>query len=157
MVHDAETLAQRRRQHPGARRRADQRKALQRKLQRLGVGAAIDDEVDLKVLHRGIEELFHDAAEPVNLIDEEHVAFFERREDADEILRLFERRPAGRPKVRAQLARDEPRERRLAEARRTVEQHVLERLAALLGRVDRDAQILDDALLSDVLVEGARA
>ena len=156
MVHDPEALAQRRRKHAGPRRRADQRKTAQRKLERLGVRAAIDDEIDLKVLHRRIEELFYDAPEPMNLIDEEHVAFFERRKDADEIFGLLERRPARRPKVRAQLARDESCQRRLAEPRRAVEQNVFERLAALLGGVDRDVQVLDDALLPDVLFEGSR-
>ncbi len=62
MVHDAEALAQRRGQHAGTRRRADEREALQRQLKRLRIRAAVDDEVDLKILHRGIEKLFDDAA-----------------------------------------------------------------------------------------------
>ena len=74
MVNDPEALAQRRREHPGARRRADQGEALQRQFERLRIGAAIDDEVDLKIFHRRIEKLFDDAPEPVNLVDEEHVA-----------------------------------------------------------------------------------
>ena len=131
-------------------------KRLQRQLQRLRVRAAIDDEVDLEIFHRRIEKLFDDAPEPVNLVDEQDVAVFERGEDADEILRLLERRAAGRPEVRAELARDQARERRLAESRRTVKQHVLERLAAPLRGVDRDAQVLDDAFLADVLFERAR-
>ena len=48
-------------------------------------------------------------------------------------------------------------ERRLAEAGRTVEQHVVERLAALQGGVHRDGERLLDALLADVLGEAARA
>ena len=92
----------------------------------------------------------------MNLVDEEDVALFERRQDADEILGLLQRRSAGRAKVRAELARDESGQRRLAEARRTVEQHVLERFAAPLGGVDRDAQIFDDPFLPDVFVERAR-
>ena len=52
--------------------------------------------------------------------------------------------------------RDHVRERRLAEARRAVQQHVIERLAALLRRGDRHLQVLADAVLADVLVEHAR-
>ena len=52
--------------------------------------------------------------------------------------------------------RDHVGERRLAEARRTVQQHVIERFAALLGGGDRDLQVLADAILADVLVERAR-
>ena len=54
VMDDAEALAQRRRQHAGARRRPDQRETLQRQLQRLGVRAAVDHEVDLKIFHRRI-------------------------------------------------------------------------------------------------------
>ena len=48
-------------------------------------------------------------------------------------------------------------ERRLAEPRRAVEQHVVERLAALLRGGDRDLEVLAHAILADVLVERARA
>ena len=40
---------------------------------------------------------------------------------------------------------------------RAMEQHVIERLAALLGGGDRDMQIFADAILPDVLVEHPRA
>ena len=49
------------------------------------------------------------------------------------------------------------RERRLAQAGRAVQQHVIERFAALARRRHRHAQILADPLLADVLVEHARA
>ena len=58
--------------------------------------------------------------------------------------------PAGR-------AGDQVRQRRLAQPGRTGEQHVFERFAAARGRVDRDAQVVDDLLLPDVVLEGARA
>ena len=47
-------------------------------------------------------------------------------------------------------------ERRLAEPGRPVEQHVIERLAALLRRGDRHLQVLAHAILADVLVERPR-
>ena len=58
MVDDAEAIAQRRREHAGTRRRAHEREPLERQLQRFGVGAAVDDEVDLEIFHRRIEVLF---------------------------------------------------------------------------------------------------
>ena len=54
-------------------------KRFKRQLERLRVRAAIDDEVDLEILHRRIEKLFDDAPEPMNLVDEKDVAVFERR------------------------------------------------------------------------------
>ena len=49
------------------------------------------------------------------------------------------------------------RERRLAEARRAVEQNVVERFAALLRRRDEHLEVLLDLLLPDVFPERARA
>ena len=65
--------------------------------------------------------------------------------------------PAVVRRFRAHLRRDDRRERRLAEPGRAVEQHVVERLAALEGGVHRDGERLLDALLSDVFGEPARA
>ncbi len=93
VVHQAEAVAQRRGEHPRARRRADEREAFERQLQRFRIRAAVDDEVDLEIFHRRIEILFDHRAEPVNLVDEQHVAGFEGGEDADQVLRFFERRP----------------------------------------------------------------
>ena len=57
----------------------------------------------------------------------------------------------------AERVGDEVRQRRLADAGRAREEHVVERLAALLRRRDEDLEVLDDLGLADVLVEAARA
>ena len=49
------------------------------------------------------------------------------------------------------------RERRLAEPWRSVQQHVVERFAALTRRGDRHLQVLAHAILADVVVQRARA
>src|SRR5439155_9657564 len=56
----------------------------------------------------------------------------------------------------AELLADDVREARLAEPRGPDEQDVVERLAALLGRRQRDAELLLHALLADEVVEAAR-
>ena len=53
----------------------------------------------------------------------------------------------------AELVADDERERRLAEPRRADEQDVVERLAARLGRLERDRELLLDALLADEVGE----
>ena len=78
-------------------------------------------------------------------------------EDADQVARLLDRRPGGGAHRHAHLVGDDVGERRLAEPGRAVQQHVIERLAALLRGRDRDLQVLADAILADVLVEQARA
>ena len=57
----------------------------------------------------------------------------------------------------AERVGDEMRQRRLADAGRAGEEHVVERLAAPLRRRDEDLEVLDDLGLADVLVEAARA
>ena len=56
----------------------------------------------------------------------------------------------------AELVGDDVGERRLAEPGRAVEQHVIERFAALLRRRNRDLEVLAHAVLADVFVERAR-
>ena len=64
--------------------------------------------------------------------------------------------PGDRDQPRVHLARHDVRERRLAEARRPREQHVVDRLAALLRGRQRDRELLAHDLLADELVELAR-
>ena len=156
-VRDAEARAQRRRQQPGPRRRADQREALEPHLHRPRARPLADDDVDLVVLERRIEDLLDRRRHPVDLVDEQHFVGREVGDDADQIARLLDRRARGRAHRHAHLVADDVGERRLAESRRAVQQHVIERLAALLRGGDRDLQVLADAILSDVLVEPARA
>ena len=59
--------------------------------------------------------------------------------------------------VHAELAGDDRGERRLAEARRAVEEDVIGRLSPRLGRLEEDVEVRLDLALADVLVERARA
>src|SRR5258708_10756863 len=59
--------------------------------------------------------------------------------------------------IDAKLARHDLRQRRLAEARGTDEQHVIERLAARFGGSDEDAEILARRFLAGEIGEELRA
>ena len=113
----------------------------------------------LAVLHRGIERLLDRAREPVDLVDEEDRAAVPGRSGTAAISAL--RSSAGpdglSTNATSELLGDDPRQRRLAEARRAGEQHVVERLAARGGGLDRDAQLGLQRLLADELVQPARA
>ena len=65
--------------------------------------------------------------------------------------------PAVRRRPGAHLARDDVRERRLAEAGRPGQQDVVERLAAAPRRREEDREVLADLGLADVLAEVLRA
>ena len=71
---NAEAVAQRRRQQPRPRRGADQRERRQVDLHRARRRPRADDEVELEILHRGIEDLLDRRVEAMDLVDEQHVA-----------------------------------------------------------------------------------
>ena len=155
-MHDAEARPKRRRQQPRPRRRADERERLQRHLHRSRARPLTDDDVELEVLHRRIEDLFDRRAHPVDFVDEEHLARLQVRQDRRQIAGPFEHRPRRRTHRHAKLVADHIGQRRLAEPGRTVEQHVIERLAALPRRGNRHVQVLAHAFLADVVVERPR-
>ncbi len=89
----------------------------------------------------------------MDLVDEENVVLLQVREDRGQIAGLLDYRPGRRLQVRAHLVRHDDAERGLSETGRAVEQHVIERLAALESGLDEDLQILGHLLLTDVLTE----
>src|SRR3972149_9418197 len=72
-----EPVPQGRSQQAGPRGRADQRETFQIKLDRPRRRTLADHDVDLIILHRWIKHFLDYVIEPVNLVDEEHVAFIE--------------------------------------------------------------------------------
>ena len=152
-----EAVAQRRRQQPLAGGRADQGEAGQVDAHRARRRAFADHQVERAVLHRRVEHFLDRRREAVDLVDEQDVAVLEVGQQRGEVARLGDDRAGGGAEADAHLARDDGGERRLAEARRAVEQHMVERLAAALGGADEHAQILARRLLADELVERARA
>ena len=155
-MHDAEARPQRRRQQPGARRGADQRELLQRHLDRSRARALPDHDVELVVLHRRIQHFLDRRRHPVDLVDEQHLLLAQARQNRREIARPLEHRARRRPHGHAELVSDHVRQRRLAEPRRAVQQHVIERLAPLARGRDRHLQIGADPLLADVVVQRPR-
>jgi hypothetical protein len=93
----------------------------------------------------------------VDLVDEQHVAGLEIREQRGEVARTLDRGPARRAQRRTELVGDRARERRLAEPGRSVEQDMVERLAARARRADEHGQVLAQAVLADHLGQRARA
>ena len=154
---DAEAIAQRRRQQARAGRRADQREFREIDLDRARRRPGADDEIELEILHRRIEDFLDRRIEAMDLVDEQNVARFEIGELGGEIAGLGDHRPGGRAEIDAEFARDDLRQRRLAEAGRPDEQHVIERFAARLGRFDEHFEILARRLLAGEIGEHLRA
>ena len=139
-----------------ARGGADQRELREIDLDRARRRSFADDEVELEILHGGIEDFLDRRIEPVDLVDEQHVALFEIGEQRREIAGLGDHRAGRGAEIDAEFARHDLRQRGLAEPGRADEQHMVERLVARARGLDEDAQIGARLLLADELAEPLR-
>ena len=153
---DAEAVAQRRRQQAEARRGADQRELGEVDAHRARRRTLADDEVELIVLQRRIEDFLDRRAQAMDLVDEEDVAVFEVGEQRREIAGLGDDRTGGGAEADAQLLRHDLGKRRFAETGWTGKQHVVEGFAAIARRLDENAEVGARLLLADELGERLR-
>ena len=112
-----------------------------------------DDEVELEILHGRIEDLLHRRIQAMDLVDEQHVAGLQIGQQRRQIAGARDHGAGGGAEADAQLAGDDLGERRLAEARRPEEQHMVERLAAGAGGGDEDLEIGAQLLLADEILD----
>ena len=117
----------------------------------LAPGTLADDDVDPEVLHRHVEHLLGRPRHPVDLVEEEHLALGELREDGREVAGVLNRRAAGDAQRRVHLGRDDHGEGGLAEARRTRQQHVVGSAATLPSPIENQRQLLAHPFLADEL------
>src|SRR3990172_2220271 len=122
-----------------------------------GGGPFADREIESEVLHRGVQDLLDGPAQPMDLIDEEDVTPIEVGQNGCQISRPFDRRAGGDSEVDAHLMCQNVSQRRLAQSRWSVKQDVVERLAARLGGLNKDGQILLYSILADHFLQQARA
>ena len=93
----------------------------------------------------------------MNFIEEKNFALLERSEDRGQVALALEQRAGTGFNHDAQFAGDDLRERRLAQARRAIQQHVVERFAAAARRLDGDLDVLLHTRLADVVGKALRA
>src|SRR5262249_20650053 len=153
---NSESIAQRIRQQPRAGGGADQRERGQVNLHRTRRGTLADDQVELEILHRRIEDLLYGRIEPVDLVDEQNIARLEIGEQRREIPRLCDHRTRGGAEVDAQLTRNDLRQRRLAETRWADKKHMVKRFLAGARRFDEHAQVRARLLLPDEFRQALR-
>ncbi len=139
-----------------ARRGADQGEGRQIQLDRPRAGTFADHDVELKVLHRRIQNLLHDRAQPMNLVDEQHIVRLQIRQQRRKIACAFDHRARGLPQIDAEFIGDDVRQRRLAEAGRSEDQHMVERLAPPARRFDEDLHLRLDRRLPHIVGEPFR-
>jgi len=93
----------------------------------------------------------------MDLVDEQNVAALHLREPVHQVAGLVDRRAAGDANRRPQLAGNDLGKRRLAQAWRAGQQHVLQRLLTLGRRLQGDAKLLDDFPLTDDFIKALGA
>ena len=152
----AEAVAQRGGELPGARCGADERETRQIEPDGVGRWPLADDDVDGKVLHGGVEDLLHGGVQAVDLINKENVALGEVRQQRGQIARLFDGGAGRHADMHAHFVGDNAGERRLAEAGRTVEQHMVERLVAAACGLNVNRQVFLDLLLPVIFRQALR-
>ena len=124
---------------PGAGGRADERERRQRQADARRRRALADDDVELEVLHRRVEDLLDGPRQAVDLVDEQDVALLELGEDRGQVAGPLERRARRDVQRHAHLGGGDAGQRGLAEPGRAGEQQVVDGLAAPPGRLDDDA------------------
>ena len=151
-----EARPQRRAHHARASGRADEGEFWQLQPQTARLRSLIDDDIEPVILHRRIEIFFDRRLQPVDLIDEEHVAFFQTGQQSRQLARFLDHRAAGVLDVHAHRVRDDVGQRRLAEPRRAAQQDVLENVAAFLRGFHQDLEPFTHFHLAGELAEHRR-
>src|SRR3984957_15867938 len=112
-------------------------------------GTLADDQVNAKILHRGVENFFEGRLQAMNFVEKEKIAQIKRSEDGGEITFFFEQRARADLDGRAHFVGENLRERGLAQSGRAIKQHMVERIAAIARGVHGNFQIFFHARLAD--------
>ena len=120
----------------------------------VGAGPLPHDDVQGVVLHGGVQDLLHGAVQAVDLVHKEDVPLVEVGQKSRQITRLLDGGPGGDADAGPHLLGDDPGEGRFTQARRAVEQDVVQGLVPPLGRLNEDRELLPGPFLANVLREG---
>src|SRR6266853_3632277 len=136
----SETRTEWRAYHPRARRRADQGELWQIEPQTARLWSLVNDDIETVIFHGGVEVFFDRRLQPVNFVDEEHIALFQAGEKPCEFASFFDDRSAGVFDIHAHRVGDDVGKRRLAEPGRAAQENVLQHVAALFSRFHHQLQ-----------------
>ncbi len=156
-MNDAEARTQRGGHQARARRGANQREAVQNEGMNPRARALPDHQVNAVVLHRRVQNFLDGGNQAMDFVEKKYFLLLKRRQDRGQIALAFQQRAGTGLDHHAQFAGDDLRERRFAESRRAVEQHVIQRFAAAARRLDGDFDIFLHARLANVIGKSFRS
>ena len=151
-IRNAKAVAQRASQHTRAGRCRHQRKLGDIEANRASGRTFTDHDIERKVLHSGIQDFLDRPIKAVDLVNKQHVTRLQVSQDGCQVTGARNSGAARRLDLSAQLVGDNRGQRGLAQARRAREDHVVERLATALCRLDQHTKALFDMLLTAVVV-----
>src|SRR3990172_7918924 len=146
---DSEPVPQRGGKKTGPGRGAYECERRQGKPDRLGRRPLPENDVDGEILHGGVQQFLHDAAQAVDLVDEKNVPRLERGEDRGDVAFSLHRGAGSGADPHPHLVGDDVRQGRLSQAGRAGKEDVVERLAPVLRRLDERLEVGDDRSLAD--------
>ena len=120
--------------HPSARGRANQCELWQIKAQTSRLRPLVDDDVQPVILHRRVKIFLDRRLQPMDFIDEKHVAFFQAGQETGKFTSLLNHRTTGVFDVHIHCVRDDVSQGRLAETGGATQQNVFQNVASPLGR-----------------------
>ncbi len=124
---------------------------------RAGRGAGADHDVELIVLKSGVELFFHDGLKAVDFVEEEDLFGLEVGENGGHVALDLESGAGGLLETDVEFVRNDGGEGGFAEAGRSEEEDVVERLAAGLGGLEGDGELLLGFSLANELGEALGA
>ena len=139
---------------PGCR--ANQCKMRQIQPDRPGRSALSNDDINGKVLHGRVQNLLHLSVQPVNLVHKKHITLRQIVEDSRNFTGFFDSRTGSHLHVNAHLIGNNAGKSRLAQSRRSVKQHMIQRFSPGFGRLNIDLQIFLSFLLADIFIQRLR-
>ena len=156
-MHDAEPVPQGRSQQPRPGRGADQREVGDIQLDGPRRRSLSDHDVNLVILHGGVEDLFHHRAEAVYLVDKQHVPGFQVGQQRRQVAGPLQYGARGLAQVHPQFIGDNMRQGRFPQPGRTEDQHVVHGLGTLARGADENFHLFTHDRLAAVITEPARA
>src|SRR5436190_2708201 len=152
---EAEALAERKGDPPRTGSGPDQRETRQLQADRPRRRTLAEHHVEREVLEGRVEHLLDGPRHAVDLVDEEHVALPEVRQDRGEVARALQRGAGGGLEPGRHLVRDDLGERGLAEPRRAAEQQVVNGFPSFARRLQEQCELFLHTILPDELSERA--
>lgn len=126
-------------------------------MDRAGVGAGVDDDVEFVVLHGGVEVFLDGGVQAVDFVDEEDIAFLQAGENACEVACFFDLWAGCGVELGANGGGDDVGEGSFPQSRWAGEEDMVEDVVAHFGGLDAEGEEFFDLFLAGELGEGGWA